>query len=106
MGLGVLGLASLHRFSVERARQRERKQLTQLNVHHPRLGMVAQVAERVAVMYAGRIVEEGSAVEVLRAPRHPYTQGLLAASPTLQKRKLTPIQDGAAAYGAAARVRV
>ena len=55
------------------------------------LGVVAQVADRVAVMYAGRIVEEGPAAEVLRAPRHPYTQGLLAASPSLQKRKLTPI---------------
>jgi len=55
------------------------------------LGVVAQVADRVAVMYAGRIVEEGPAGEVLRAPRHPYTQGLLAASPSLEKRKLTPI---------------
>src|SRR5258708_5860232 len=55
------------------------------------LGVVAQVADRIAVMYAGRIVEEGPAAEVLRAPRHPYTQGLLAASPSLEKRKLTPI---------------
>jgi oligopeptide/dipeptide ABC transporter ATP-binding protein len=55
------------------------------------LGVVAQVADRVAVMYAGRIVEEGPTAEVLRAPRHPYTQGLLAASPSLEKRKLTPI---------------
>jgi peptide/nickel transport system ATP-binding protein len=55
------------------------------------LGVVAQVAERVAVMYAGRIVEEGPAREVLRAPRHPYTQGLLAASPTLERGRLTPI---------------
>ena len=55
------------------------------------LGVVAQVADRVAVMYAGRIVEEGPAAEVLRALRHPYTQGLLAASPSLEKRKLTPI---------------
>jgi oligopeptide/dipeptide ABC transporter ATP-binding protein len=55
------------------------------------LGVVAQVADRVAVMYAGRIVETGPAREVLRAPRHPYTQGLLAASPTLERGKLTPI---------------
>ncbi len=55
------------------------------------LGVVAQVADRVAVMYAGRIVEEGQAHEVLRSPRHPYTQGLLAASPTLDRGKLMPI---------------
>jgi oligopeptide/dipeptide ABC transporter ATP-binding protein len=55
------------------------------------LGVVAQVADRVAVMYAGRVVEEGPAKEVLGAPRHPYTQGLLAASPKLERGKLTPI---------------
>jgi peptide/nickel transport system ATP-binding protein len=55
------------------------------------LGVVAQVADRIAVMYAGRIVEEGPTREVLAAPRHPYTQGLLAASPTLERGKLTPI---------------
>ena len=55
------------------------------------LGVVAQVAERIAVMYAGRIVEQGPTQEVLTAPRHPYTQGLLKASPTLELGKLTPI---------------
>jgi oligopeptide/dipeptide ABC transporter ATP-binding protein len=52
---------------------------------------VAQVADRVAVMYAGRIIEEGPAREVLAAPRHPYTQGLLNASLTLERVKLSPI---------------
>jgi peptide/nickel transport system ATP-binding protein len=55
------------------------------------LGVVAQVADRVAVMYAGRIIEEGPAREVLANPRHPYTQGLLNASPTLERGKLSPI---------------
>jgi oligopeptide/dipeptide ABC transporter ATP-binding protein len=55
------------------------------------LGVVAKVAERVAVMYAGRIVEEGPVEKVLREPRHPYTQGLLAASPTLERKELKPI---------------
>jgi oligopeptide/dipeptide ABC transporter ATP-binding protein len=55
------------------------------------LGVVAQVADRLAVMYAGRVVEEGPAKEVLAGPRHPYTQGLLAASPRLERGKLTPI---------------
>jgi len=55
------------------------------------LGVVARVAERVAVMYAGRIVEQGRVGDVLRTPRHPYTQGLIAASPTLERGKLSPI---------------
>jgi oligopeptide/dipeptide ABC transporter ATP-binding protein len=55
------------------------------------LGVVAQVADSAAVMYAGRVVEEGPVKEVLGAPRHPYTQGLLAASPKLERGKLTPI---------------
>ena len=55
------------------------------------LGVVARVADRVAVMYAGRIAEEGRVGDVLRGPRHPYTQGLIAASPTLDRGKLAPI---------------
>ena len=55
------------------------------------LGVVAQVADRLAVMYAGRIVEEGPALEVLRRPRHPYTEGLLRAAPRLERGKLIPI---------------
>jgi peptide/nickel transport system ATP-binding protein len=47
------------------------------------LGVVAEVAERVMVMYAGRKVEEASAAALFRAPRHPYTQGLLGAVPKL-----------------------
>ncbi len=58
------------------------------------LGVVAQIADRVAVMYAGRIVEEGPAGTVLRQPRHPYTEGLLRASPQLHRKKLEPIPGG------------
>ena len=47
------------------------------------LGVVAEVAERVMVMYAGRKVEEAPAAALFRAPRHPYTQGLLGAVPKL-----------------------
>ncbi len=43
------------------------------------LGVAAEVADRVAVMYAGQIVEQGPVREVLRHPAHPYTQGLLAS---------------------------
>ena len=55
------------------------------------LGVVARVADRIAVMYSGRIVEEGRVKDVLRGPRHPYTQGLIAASPTLERGRLSPI---------------
>ncbi len=45
------------------------------------LGVVAELADRIAVMYAGRIVESGPTGEVIDAPRHPYTQGLLRSMP-------------------------
>ena len=44
------------------------------------VGVVAEIADRVAVMYAGRIVEIGPVAEVIKRPRHPYTQGLLAST--------------------------
>ncbi|WP_439124811.1 dipeptide/oligopeptide/nickel ABC transporter permease/ATP-binding protein [Marivita sp.] len=56
-------------------------------------GVVAQLCDRVAVMYAGRIVEEGSTDDILRAPRHPYTARLMACVPELGggKRRLESI---------------
>jgi peptide/nickel transport system ATP-binding protein len=45
------------------------------------LGVVARIAHRVAVMYAGEIVEEGSAEQVFASPRHPYTRGLISCIP-------------------------
>ncbi|HYH51492.1 MAG TPA: dipeptide/oligopeptide/nickel ABC transporter permease/ATP-binding protein [Acidimicrobiia bacterium] len=48
------------------------------------LGIVAETCDRVAVMYAGRIIEEGSVSSVFTAPRHPYTQALLSAVITLE----------------------
>jgi oligopeptide/dipeptide ABC transporter ATP-binding protein len=57
------------------------------------LGVVNQLADRIAVMYAGRIVEEGTRAAVLGAPRHPYTQGLLRSMPAraLPGERLTEI---------------
>ncbi|MDE0520899.1 MAG: ABC transporter ATP-binding protein [Boseongicola sp.] len=57
------------------------------------LGVVAQTADRVNVMYLGRLVEEGPVREVIRNPRHPYTQGLIAALPKLEDldAPLTPV---------------
>ncbi|SHN01095.1 ABC transporter ATP-binding protein [Chitinophaga sp. CF418] len=50
------------------------------------LGVIAEIADRVAVMYKGRIVEEGSVRELFTHPKHPYTKGLLACRPPLDKR--------------------
>jgi peptide/nickel transport system ATP-binding protein len=58
------------------------------------LGVVARYAKRIYVMYAGRIVEEGTTKEIFLNPRHPYTIGLLKCVPRLdepQGRKLVPI---------------
>jgi len=49
------------------------------------LGVVAEMADEIAVMQAGLIVERGTAEQVLAAPAHPYTQGLLRSSPTLER---------------------
>ncbi|ULR43552.1 ABC transporter ATP-binding protein [Rhizobium sp. K102] len=61
--------------------QRERGMAMLFVTHN--LGVVAEIAHRVAVMYAGRIVETGPVAEVFRNPRHPYTIGLLASMPKL-----------------------
>jgi oligopeptide/dipeptide ABC transporter ATP-binding protein len=53
------------------------------------LGVVAEMADRIAVMYAGQIVEEAPADELFRDPRHPYTQGLIASIPVLGEVKET-----------------
>jgi oligopeptide/dipeptide ABC transporter ATP-binding protein len=59
------------------------------------LGVVARYAQRIYIMYAGRIVESGNCKDIFRAPRHPYTIGLLACVPRLDEeegRKLVPIR--------------
>ncbi|HVB36394.1 MAG TPA: ABC transporter ATP-binding protein [Candidatus Acidoferrales bacterium] len=71
-------------------RLRQELHLTLLFITHD-LGVVGQIANRIAVMYAGRIVETGPTREVLTSPRHPYTEGLLRAAPRLERGKLVPI---------------
>lgn len=59
------------------------------------LGVVAEIADRVIVMYRGRIVEQGSVEQIFHSPQHPYTKGLLACRPPLdrQLKKLPVIAD-------------
>ena len=64
------------------AELQEQRGLSYLFITHD-LQVVRHVADRVAVMYLGQIVEEGSVERIFEAPAHPYTQGLLAAAPSL-----------------------
>jgi oligopeptide/dipeptide ABC transporter ATP-binding protein len=59
-----------------------RRGMATLFISHD-LAVVADIADRVAVMYAGEIVETGPMELVLREPRHPYTQGLIASRPSI-----------------------
>ena len=70
----------------------ERGMATLLITHD--LGIVAQHADRVAIMYAGRIMESAPVRELFAAPAHPYTRGLLACVPKLgeKRQRLTPIE--------------
>jgi oligopeptide/dipeptide ABC transporter ATP-binding protein len=56
------------------------------------LSTAAHYADRIAVMYLGRIVEEGPATEVVASPRHPYTQALVAAVPGVQAKGIDPVR--------------
>jgi oligopeptide/dipeptide ABC transporter ATP-binding protein len=55
------------------------------------LGVVARLAERVVVMYAGEVVEHGSATRIFQAPEHPYTHGLLASLPRARGEERAPL---------------
>ena len=73
------------------ARLRAKYGLTMLFISHD-LAVVSQVADRVAVMYAGCLVELGNKREIFTAPAHPYTRGLLHAVPTLKTRRDQPLE--------------
>ncbi len=68
---GILGLLD---------RLRQENGLSVLLITHD-LGVMSSIADRVSVMYAGRIVESGATAEMMQRPRHPYTEGLLSALP-------------------------
>jgi oligopeptide transport system ATP-binding protein len=60
------------------------------------LGVVAEMADTVAVMYAGRVVETGTVIDIFDRPQHPYTQGLLTSLPRLtDSRRRLPVVEGA-----------
>ena len=64
---------------------RETRSMSVLYITHD-LGVVANIADYIYVMYAGVIAEQGNVMHIFREPRHPYTQGLLASLPTRSKR--------------------
>jgi len=64
--------------------------LAMLFISHD-LAVVSHVADRVAVMYAGNLLELGAKADIFRAPAHPYTQGLLRAIPTLATDRALPL---------------
>ena len=70
---------------------RDKFGLTMLFISHD-LAVISKVANRVAVMYAGNLVEIGPRDEIFRNPAHPYTRGLLEAVPTLKTDRQQPLQ--------------
>ena len=70
---------------------RSKFNLAMLFISHD-LAVVSQVADRVAVMYAGALVELGSKQDIFHAPAHPYTRGLLKAVPTLRTDRARPLE--------------
>jgi peptide/nickel transport system ATP-binding protein len=67
---------------------REELGLSMILITHD-LSVIAETCDRVLVMYAGRVAEEGSVNEVFRRPRHPYTQKLLSAFPNIRADRRT-----------------
>jgi len=70
---------------------REKFGLAMLLISHD-LAVVSQVADRVAVLYVGHLLELGSKQHIFRAPAHPYTRGLLNAVPTLESDRTQPLR--------------
>ncbi len=78
---------------------RERFNLALLLITHD-FGVIAETADRVAVMYAGRIVEDGPVRAIFHEPQHPYTRGLLESIPGTGRGRLRAIEGSVPAPGA------
>jgi peptide/nickel transport system ATP-binding protein len=75
-------------------RLRDRRKMSILFISHD-LGVIAEIADEVAVMYRGRLVEYGPILQIFESPKHPYTKGLLACRPRLETRwaRLPSVSD-------------
>ena len=73
---------------------KDKNQLSIMLITHD-LGVIAEMADYVVVMYAGRIVEKGTAEEIFAHPCHPYTIGLMASKPVVGKRSTNSIPSPA-----------
>jgi len=73
---------------------RDERQMSILFISHD-LGVISEIADHVAVMFRGKVVETGRVLDIFRNPKHPYTKGLLACRPRLagQARRLLTVSD-------------
>jgi peptide/nickel transport system ATP-binding protein len=86
-----LDVATQAKILTELRRLCREQQVSMVYVTHD-LAVVGEIADRIAVMYSGRVIEEGPTAQVLSRPRHPYTRGLLASIPDhVQPRVLEPM---------------
>ena len=76
------------------AELQQKRDMAMIFITHD-LGLIAEIADKVAVMYKGKVVEQGDAAQIFTNPQHPYTKGLLACRPTLDRhpQKLLTVSD-------------
>ena len=91
-----LDVVTQRRILAELLRLRDEQNVAMLYITHD-LAVVSDIADRIAVMYAGRIVEQGPSRAILRNPRHPYTRGLVASTPDHLRPAVLQAMDGISA---------
>jgi peptide/nickel transport system ATP-binding protein len=76
------------------AELQQSRQMSMMFITHD-LGLISEIADQVAVMYKGKVVEYGAVEQIFSSPQHPYTKGLVACRPTLNRRphKLLTVSD-------------